>query len=144
MLGQHLQKIYKHFYIPPHCWWNIKMCPTNPTLGMHRWGKRGNEQRCLNSNFYIILNILISRSQTAYCLGHKNDSEEIYVTSQDVDSKGLKQSAPNSADLSLMSSLMKSSEVMLKQHRYIDSIILLRLKLYLFHFIIMTEAKLRQ
>lgn len=57
---------------------------------------------------------VLFQSQTAYCLGHKNDSEEIYVTSQDVDSKGLKQSAPNSADLSLMSSLMKSSEVMLK------------------------------
>lgn len=56
---------------------------------------------------------LIFRSQTAYCLGHKNDSEEIFVMSQDVDSRGLKPSTPNSADLSLMSSLTKSNEVML-------------------------------
>lgn len=56
---------------------------------------------------------VLFQSQTAYCLGHKNDSEEIFVMSQDVDSRGLKPSTPNSADLSLMSSLTKSNEVML-------------------------------
>lgn len=56
---------------------------------------------------------VLFQSQTAYCLGHKNESEEVYVTSQDVASKGLKPSTPTSADLSLLSSLTKSNE---KQH----------------------------
>lgn len=83
-------------------------------LAMWRWRKEG--QGVLMREFKFLTqnwNILIFRSQTAYCLGHKNDSEEIFVMSQDVDSRGLKPSTPNSADLSLMSSLTKSNEVML-------------------------------
>ncbi|XP_048729101.1 uncharacterized protein LOC125646657 isoform X2 [Ostrea edulis] len=51
------------------------------------------------------------QSHSTYCLGHRNDSEEIYLSSQEMDTKGLKTNI--SMISSLQSSLTKSKDITL-------------------------------